>query len=75
MILGQQEASKVLPLVNDLYAYEAFLTLIDLFHKQAYEQLKTDSSYPPKEYFVGQLTLLDELKEVKLRIKDSLKNG
>lgn len=74
MILGQQEANKVLPLISNLEAYEAFKVLIDVLHTNAYHALKQDAPYPSRDEAVGQLKLLDELKELRERLKDSLKN-
>lgn len=75
MILGQREANKVLPLVVNLEAYEAFLELINILHAHVYEELKQDRIYPSKDEAIGKLKLLDELKELKVRLKDSLNNG
>jgi hypothetical protein len=74
MILGQQQASKVLPLISDLESYDAFLALLDLLHANAYHGLMQQAPYPGKDFYVGQLSLIDELKELRDRLKDSL-NG
>ena len=46
MILGKKQAEKVLPLVSNIEAYEAFLVLVDVLHTQAYERLFNG---PPNE--------------------------
>ena len=68
MILGKKQAEKVLPLVSNIEAYEAFLVLVDVLHAQAYERLFNG---PPNES-IGALKVLDEMKELKVRLKDSL---
>ena len=74
MILGQQEASKVLPLVTNLEAYEAFECLLSSLHKSAYEEVK-NAKGDEAQHAIGKLILIDELKELKLRLRDSVKNG
>lgn len=74
MILGQQEASNIAPLVNNLDSYESFKLLLDILHKQAYLEVKNNKG-EDIQLAIGKLILIDELKELKLRVKDSLKNG
>lgn len=71
-MFSPQQASKLLPLVTNMDAYEAFKELLEIIHKNAYEAVKNASA---KEEAVGQLKLIDELKELKERLKDSVKNG
>lgn len=74
MILGPAEANKVLPLITNLDAYAAFQELISMLHADAYYTLKQDVPFPPKEEAIGQLKLLDDLKQLRERLRDSLKN-
>ncbi len=60
-----------MPLVINTEAYEAFLYLLDILHKQTYDKLFIGL---PNES-IGALGLIDELKELKLRLKDALANG
>lgn len=73
MILGQQEASKVSPLIHSLDAYEAFLVLLEVLHRNTYEEVKS-SKGDDAQIAIGKLILIDELKELKQRVKDSLKS-
>lgn len=74
MILGQAEANKVLPLITNLEAYEAFQELLKVLHADAYYRLKEDVLFPPKEEAIGQLKLLDDLKQLRERLRDAFKN-
>lgn len=73
MILGQQEASKILPLVTNLDTYDAFLVLLACLHKEAYEEAKFLGMAAETQRAIGKLILIDELKELRERLKDSLK--
>ena len=75
MILGQQQANKVMPLVINIEAYEAFLYLLDTIQAQTYKDLLVNEFEAFKDRNIGVLQLVEELKELKVRMKDSLKNG
>lgn len=67
MILGQQQANKVLPLITNLEAYEAFMELLNILHAQKYNELVHEDDYKAQ----GALILIDELKQLKERLRDS----
>lgn len=71
MILGQQEAHKLTALMANVDAYESFQTLLTILHKQFYNELVNENSPTAR----GALLLIDELKELRQRVKDSIKNG
>lgn len=73
MIPDQQQAHKILPLISTLDAYEAFVLLIKDLREQAVQDAKSIDAIETQRA-IGKLMLLDDLKELRERVKDSLKN-
>lgn len=71
----KQEALQLLPLINNLEAYEAFVAYLDQLHKQYYELLVHSSDDVFTFRNQGKLQLIDEMKQLRDRLKDLVKNG
>lgn len=74
-MIRTQEALQLLPLINNLEAYEAFVKLLDGLHSKYYALLRDSTDQTDTFRNQGKLQLVDELKELRERIKDRLKEA
>lgn len=75
MIPNQQQANKILPLISNLEAYDAYLELLNVLHDMHYKALRDSVESVDVLRNQGKLQLIDELKELRDRLKDTVKNG
>lgn len=75
MIVAPQEVNKFISLINNLEAYDAFLALLTKLHDECYISLRDSIDQIDTFRHQGKLQLIDELKEFRERLKDSIDNG
>jgi hypothetical protein len=74
MVLNPQQANKAIPLISDLEAYSSFLDMLEILKEKYYTELRDSRDGVTTHQLQGKLQLVDELKELRDRVKDSL-NG
>lgn len=75
MVLNSQQCNKVVPLISHLEAYKAFIDLLEMLHEQYYQQIRDSKDSIETHQAQGKLQLIDELQEIRERVKDSIENG
>lgn len=75
MIPAQAQVNKLLPLIQNLEAYEAYQVLLGILHDTYYKELRDCKDQADTFRNQGKLQLIDELKELRDRLKDSIENG